>query len=156
MLKNKTVKTNFILPLIFFVLAMIYRLCLGSNVVFFVYHSCNSIFPSNTIYTILYYLRIFLSSYALSLALRSHNSTKKLKIISLICLLSIYIEYWLLLFKENIIFSIVIMILTAIFYLKVLYKGNMSRELCFKFNIVLSLYIIIQILLIACSLSLII
>ncbi len=157
---NKKVKffsvhsLGIILSLICVAIAILLRMCLGNNLMFFVYHSQTSFFPPRAIYNLIYLLRIIVCSYILALIIEDLNFNKKLSLKWMYCLIALYIEYWLLFFKESVIITIFLISLSVILNLNNL---RYSRTLCnFGFNLLISLYSIIQIYLIVCLFSVII
>ncbi len=138
-------------------LSLLLRLSLGSNLMFYAYHNNINFFPCRASYLCLYLLRIIFCSYIITESVRVKLVTgNRLFIIGIISVLSLYLEYWLVFFKESILTVILICILTIYLNFKYLKSNLYCRHNSLSLYVVISVFCVIQLIMIICLISVII
>lgn len=138
-------------------LALLLRLSLGSNLMFYAYHNNIKFFPGRALYNFLYIFRIFLCSYIITASACDKLTAEKRKFINgNISLLCLYFEYWLVFFKESILTAILLCILTIYINLKYLKRNLLCKHYSFLYYVVIFLFCLIQLIMIISLISMII
>ena len=138
-------------------IAIILRMTLGSNLMFYAYHNSLNFFPGRVFYAFLSILRLILCSYVVSFLLSKNNVIRfRVLVPGIISILYIFIEYWLVFFKESILTVIVLCAITIYLNLKFIKKYFNCRNNYNLVYIVTLVYCLIQAVIIICLASIII
>ena len=157
---KKTIRHNsylIIIPIVSLLIALLLRLKLGSNLMFYVYHDHINFFPCRISYSLLYIIRILICSFYMAITLiQKLRRDKRLIARSLLSLITIYLEYWLVFFKESIITVILFSVLILVVNFKYVKINLLSKNDSYILYILISLFCVIEFYMIICILSIII
>ncbi len=158
-LRTDEFKIIIIFPIAALILALIMRLRLGSNVMFYAYHSHISCFPGREAYAFLYITRIILNSVMLGLIFACRDMMRKrakVLIVTAFSFITILIEYKLLFFCESILTVVVMSVISIIMILRIIRKNSKCSCVSFEWIALASVLCFVQVYMIICILSIII
>jgi len=150
---NKNIGSLLIIAISLLV-ALLLRLRFGSNLMFYIYHSELCFFPSRAMYAFMYITRIIICAY-LSVQF-INNRVYGISAVNIISLFALYLEYWLIFFKESILTVIILLLFTLIINVRCIKNRCQKYEKNIFAVIMLYLYCIMQIIIIISLISVII